>query len=153
MCGRRPGRSAAAAAVHKVVLDTNQLISSLLSTQGLQRALLDQWRAGAFLLFVAPGQRQEITEVLDRPKIAEKYRITPADRNAFLHLLDHDAIPLPHHAAAGVCRDPDDDYLLGCAAHACIEYLVTGDDDLLTLKRFETVVILTARDFLTILAR
>ncbi len=90
---------------------------------------------------------------LDRPEIAEKYRITPADRDTFLHLLDHDAIPLPHHAAAGVCRDPDDYYLLGCAAHARIEYLVTGDDDLLKLKRFEIVVILTARDFLTIVAR
>ncbi len=151
MCARLPRRSGGGA-VHKVVLDTNQLVSSLLSTQGLQRALIDHWRAGAFLLFVAPSQRQEITDVLDRPKIAEKYRITPADRDAFLHLLDQDAIPLPHHAAAGVCRDAEDDYLLGCAASAGIEYLVTGDDDLLTLKRFKTVVILTARDFLTILS-
>ncbi len=87
----------------------------------------------------------------DRPKIAAKYRMSPADRQAFLHLLDQDAIPLPSHAAAGICRDADDDALLGCAANAGIEYLVTGDDDLLTLKRFETVVILTAREFLTIL--
>jgi uncharacterized protein len=151
MCGRRPRRSGDGA-VYKVLLDTNQLISSLLSAHGLQRALIDHWRAGAFLLFVAPGQRQEATEVLARPKIADKYRITAADREAFLHLLEQDAILLPHHAAAGICRDADDDYFLGCAASAGIDYLVTGDNDLLTLKRFESVVILTARDFLIIIS-
>lgn len=139
--------------MHRVVLDTNQLISSLLSRRGLQRALIDHWREGAFLLFLAPGQLPEVTEVLDRPKITGKYRITPENRDAFLRLLDQDAIPLPDHVAPRVCRDPDDDYLLGCAAAGRVHYLVTGDADLLTLKRYETVVILTAREFLAVLRR
>jgi len=139
--------------VHRVVLDTNQLVSSLLSRRGLQHALIDHWREGAFLLFLAPGQLPEVAEVLDRPKITEKYRITPENRDAFLRLLDQDAIPLPDHVAPRVCRDPDDDYLLGCAAGGGVQYLVTGDADLLALKRYETVVILTAREFLAVLRR
>jgi putative PIN family toxin of toxin-antitoxin system len=93
-----------------------------------------------------------VAEVLNRPKITKKYRITRADRDAFLRLLQQDAIPLPHQVAPRVCRDPDDDYLLGCAAGAAVDYLVTGDADLLTLRRYQTVVILTARDFLTVLS-
>jgi hypothetical protein len=89
----RPRRTCVADAVHKVVLDTNQLVSSLLSTQGLQRQLINAWRRRAFLLFLAPGQIDEVAEVLGRPKIQKKYPITPGDREAFLLLLRQDACP------------------------------------------------------------
>jgi len=138
--------------VLKVVLDTNQLVSSLLSTQGLQRQLINAWRRRAFLLFLAPGQIDEVAEVLGRPKIQKKYPITPGDREAFLHLLRQDALPLPHAAGPGVCRDPDDDSLLGCAAAVGADYLVTGDDDFLTIGGYGSVAILRAREFLPILS-
>ena len=137
----------------KVVLDSNQLVSSLLSTQGLQRQLIDAWRRRAFLLLLVPGQIEEVREVLSRPKIKGKYRIAPRDRDAFLQLLRLDTILLPHSTAPGVCRDPDDDYLLGCAAAGEADYLVTGDEDLLTVGRYQDVAILSARDFSAILSR
>lgn len=137
----------------KVVLDTNQLVSSLLSTQGLQRQLIDAWRRGAFLLLLLPGQIDEVAEVLSRPKIKKKYPIGSKDREAFLQLLRVDALLLPHHLRApGVCRDPDDDYLLGCAVAGGADYLVTGDDDLLTIGRYRGVAILRAREFLAIIS-
>lgn len=137
----------------KVVLDTNQLVSSLLSTRGLQRHLIDAWRRRTFLLLLVPGQIDEVAEILNRPKIKKKYRIDPRDREAFLQLLRLDTVLLPHMAAPGVCRDPDDDYLLGCAAAGEAGYLVTGDKDLLAVGRYRDVAILSARDFLTIIAR
>lgn len=136
----------------KVVLDTNQLVSSLLSTRGLQRHLIDAWRQRTFLLLLVPGQIDEVAEILNRPKIKKKYRIDPRDREAFLQLLRLDTVLLPHMAAPGVCRDPDDDYLLGCAAAGEVGYLVTGDKDLLAVGRYRDVAILSARDFLVILA-
>ena len=90
--------------MRKVVLDTNQLVSSLLSTQGLQRQLIDAWRQRAFLLLLAPGQIDEVAAVLGRPKIRKKYPIAPRDRDAFLQLLRVDAPLLPHIKAPGVCR-------------------------------------------------
>ena len=136
----------------KVVLDTNQLVSSLLSTQGLQRQLIDAWRRGAFLLLLVPRQIDEVAAVLSRPKIRTKYPIAAEDREAFVELLRLDALPLPHLRAPGVCRDPDDDYLLGCAAAGAADYLVTGDQDLLTVGRYQGVTILSAREFLAILS-
>jgi putative PIN family toxin of toxin-antitoxin system len=138
--------------VLRVVLDTNQLVSSLLSTRGLQRQLIDAWRQRAFLLLLTPGQIEEVAEVLGRPKIRRKYRILREDRDAFLALLRADALLLPHAPAPRACRDPDDDYLLGCAAAGDANYLVTGDEDLLAVGRYGGVTILTARDFLALLA-
>ena len=133
-------------------MDTNQLVSSLLSTPGLQRQLIDAWRRRAFVLLLAPGQAQELGEVLSRPKIAKKYRIVRADRDALLDLLRTDALLLSEERPPGVCRDPDDDYLLGCAAAGGVNYLVTGDEDLLAIGRYRDVAIVNARTFLTVLS-
>jgi predicted nucleic acid-binding protein len=53
------------------------------------------------------------------------------------------AIPL----AEAVCRDPDDDHILALAATAGAEVIVSGDDDLLSLKRHHGVDIVSPRAF------
>lgn len=136
----------------RVVLDTNQLISSLLSTQGPQRSLIDAWRRREYVLLIAPGQIDEVGEVLARPKIKKKYPIPPADRDAFLHLLRQDAVLLPQAPGPGVCRDPDDDQLLACADAGGADHLVTGDGDLLAIGRYRHLTILSAREFLSLLS-
>lgn len=135
----------------RVVLDTNQLVSSLLTARGLQRRLVDEWRKRSFLLLVGPEQIEELGEVLGRPKIARKYRVSAADRSGLIELLRSEAILLPGSKAPGVCRDPDDDRLLGSAAAGGADYLVTGDEDLLSVGRFGAVEILDARSFFAVL--
>ena len=135
----------------RVLLDTNQLVSSLLSSRGLQKGLIDAWRNRDFVLVLAPGQVEEVGEVLSRPKIAKKYAIPAADREEFLDLLRSEGIPLPSAARPGVCRDPDDDILLGCAAAGGADYLVTGDEDLLSVRTFKDVTVVSARIFLSVL--
>ena len=46
-----------------------------------------------------------------------------------------------------ICRDPDDDKFLNCAIDAKAIYIVSGDNDLLTIKNFEGIEIVTAREF------
>jgi len=138
--------------VLRVVLDTNQLVSSLIATRGLQRQLIDAWRQRAYLLLVGPRQVDEAGEVLRRDKIAKKYPITPGDREGFLQLLRQDALLLAEAPAPGVCRDPDDDALLGCAAAGGADYLVTGDDDLMSVRRYGGVAVVSAREFLAVLS-
>ena len=90
--------------------------------------------------------------MLARPKIAKKYRITGADRSALLDLLRVESVLVPHAPAPGVSRDPDDNYLLGCAEAGGADYLVTGDDDLLSVRWYRAVVIVDARTFLGVLS-
>jgi predicted nucleic acid-binding protein len=46
---------------------------------------------------------------------------------------------------------PEDDHRLGCAAAGRVEYLVTGEEELLAVGRYRGVTILTAREFLSVL--
>ena len=45
-----------------------------------------------------------------------------------------------------VCRDPDDDLILAAALAAEANLLVTGNQDLLVIKEFEGIPILTPRE-------
>ncbi len=47
-----------------------------------------------------------------------------------------------------VCRDPKEDMLIEAALAGAAKYVVTGDEDLLVLKKFETVRFVTPRIFL-----
>lgn len=46
-----------------------------------------------------------------------------------------------------VCRDPDDDFILATAVTGRADCLVTGDKDLLVIRRYETVEIVRPADF------
>ena len=46
-----------------------------------------------------------------------------------------------------ICRDPDDNKFLGCAKDAKALYVVSGDADLLVLKNYEDIDIITAKEF------
>ena len=50
--------------------------------------------------------------------------------------------PLP----ARVSRDPDDDHALALAVAAGVDLIVTGDDDLLSIKMFHNIPIITAAE-------
>lgn len=49
-----------------------------------------------------------------------------------------------------ICRDPDDDKFISCAIDAECLYIVSGDKDLLEIKEYEEVQIMTVSDFLDI---
>jgi uncharacterized protein len=50
-----------------------------------------------------------------------------------------------------VCRDTNDDMVVECALLAEADFIVSGDKDLLTLKAYSGISILTARAFLDLL--
>lgn len=49
-----------------------------------------------------------------------------------------------------VCRDPDDNVVLECARNAQADIIVTGDQDLLGMREFDGISILTADQYLTL---
>lgn len=46
-----------------------------------------------------------------------------------------------------VCRDPDDDKFISCAVDGKCVYVVSGDNDLLVLKDYEGIEIMTVAQF------
>ena len=47
-----------------------------------------------------------------------------------------------------ICRDPDDDNIIATAVAGNCDCIITGDEDLLVLKAYEGIDILSPRDFL-----
>lgn len=46
-----------------------------------------------------------------------------------------------------VSRDPDDDKFIECAKDANALYIVSGDKDLLAIKQYDGIKIITAKEF------
>lgn len=89
-------------------------------------------------LLVEPG------EVLNRPHLAKP--LAAIGRRAADVLTDYAQaveIATPDHVPT-VARDTDDDQVLACALTAKASIIVSGDDDLLSLGRFQNFPILTA---------
>lgn len=48
----------------------------------------------------------------------------------------------------GVCRDPNDDCIVECAVKAGAPLIISGDKDLLSLREYRRIRIVTARQYL-----
>jgi uncharacterized protein len=78
----------------------------------------------------------------------------PADqvRQATQWLRGHMELVVPTSVPRDACRDPDDLPVLGTALAAHADCLVTGDADLLAIKVFQSIPILSPRTALSLLA-
>jgi putative PIN family toxin of toxin-antitoxin system len=120
--------------VPRAVLDTNVLVSALISPGGGSARLLLELRSGAFELIVSPLLLAELREVLGRDKF-RRY-VSEAEADAYVELIRSEAVvradPVPSPEA--LSADPDDDYLIDLARDARADALVTGDAHLLDLR-------------------
>ena len=116
----------------RLVVDTNILISALLSASSSPARLVLLWRAGRFDLLTAAERLDELVRVTRYPKIRE--RLTPAVAGRLVNDLRVLAVTLDALPAVDVSPDPDDNYLLAIALAGSADFLVTGDKrDLLRL--------------------
>jgi uncharacterized protein len=137
--------------VPRAVLDTNVLVSALISPSGPSAALLLELRAGAFELVVSPALLAELREVLARPKF--QIYVTAAEVAGYVELIEHEATihDDPPPAEEPLSADPDDEYLLDLARAASADVLVSGDAHLLILR--DAVPVMTPAEFLATLAQ
>ena len=126
----------------KAVFDTNVLVAAFV-TEGVCAKLLGRARRKQLDLVLSPFILEEFENVLLKKFSASKEQIRTASN------LISEAAQIASHAStvSGICRDPDDDEILSCALSAKVDYLVTGDFDLLELKEFHGVRILTPGAF------
>jgi putative PIN family toxin of toxin-antitoxin system len=81
-------------------------------------------------------------------KLVRKLRLPHAVVDEYVRLLrDHAELLEPEKIAAGVCRDPADEMVLGLVVPGRVEAIISGDNDLLVLKHFGNARIVTPREF------
>lgn len=137
----------------KVLLDTDVLISFLLApTPALMvTAVVRSCVLGPVVPLVPPELVAEL-----RRTVAEKeclrQRIPAAEVEVLVdQLADVGECPKPLVAAGTFSRDASDDYLVAQALVSKVDYLVTGDPDLLVLDPVERLRIVAPARFVTVL--
>jgi len=125
----------------RVVLDTNVLLAAF-ATHGLCEAVLEVCLTAHELVlseYILRELRRHLTSKLRLPG-------THADR-IIGFLREHAALVRPSRVPADACRDRTDLPVLGTALAARADCLVTGDRDLLDVRQFRGIAILSPRGF------
>ena len=85
----------------------------------------------------------EYTDKIDNKFSKAKYVLDRNLREKFFYSLQN----LEKVSDLKVSRDPKDDKFINCAIDAKAIYIVSGDNELLTIKNFAGIEIVTAREF------
>jgi len=133
----------------RVILDSNVLISALISAGSPPDRIYRAWREKRFTLVTSADQLAELRRASRYPKLR---KLVPAHEfGAIINHL-HGAIVLRRLPKLDLSRDAADNYLLAMAEASEADFLVTGDArDLLRLKRHGHTRIVAPGSFLKLI--
>ena len=125
----------------RVILDANVVIAAA-AARGLCEAILELCLEHHNLI-LCEGILEEIEE-----KLRVKIKVSPPIIAEYLKLLRNNAEILePEDVPKAACRDPSDLMILGLVAPGHADVIVTGDKDLLVIKKYKEARIMTPRSF------
>ncbi|MBI3540578.1 MAG: putative toxin-antitoxin system toxin component, PIN family [Deltaproteobacteria bacterium] len=125
----------------KVLLDTNIWIAAFL-THGVCHELLEHCLEHHEIL-ISEDIYKEIEE-----KLRDKFKFPAVRIRESLSFIKEQAHCVPvEPLKEPVCRDPDDDLVLASLVSGRADCLITGDDDLLVLKAFKGIPILSPKKY------
>ena len=127
----------------RLVVDTNVLISSLIS---IPMMAVIRLAVQKHIVLFSVEILKEFKDVMDRPKL--KGRIIDAHKNELTSSLLVEGELILVTRDVNICRDPFDDHLLAFCKDGKADLLITGDKDLLVLKKFGRTRIVAPAQFL-----
>jgi putative PIN family toxin of toxin-antitoxin system len=136
----------------RVVLDTNVIVSALLSPHGVPSQIFHYWELLYFDLLVSEKSLDELMRVMEYPKIRKRLRSTDEEQAQFVDFLREKALWVTHHEVIqAVQSDMSDNIYLEIALAGQARFLISGDQHLLRLKEFRGIHIIAPTEFLALL--
>lgn len=127
----------------KVILDTNLIVSALVyggKPEQIYRLVLEK----KIIAYISPFIITEVIEVLTKKFHFNQIKLRQIERKVRKNFI----VINPTEVISFV-RDPDDARVLEAAVEGDCNYIITGDQDLLDLKEYQKIKILTAEEFLS----
>lgn len=125
----------------KIVLDTNIILSAFL-TQGASWRVVEKCLE-EHEIYVSEWIIKEVKE-----KLEKKFKVGRRDIEETLQFIRSAFLVVnPKGKAPKISRDKDDNNLLWLADFVSAKVLITGDSDLLILKRYKNTKILNPKNF------
>jgi putative PIN family toxin of toxin-antitoxin system len=127
----------------RAIFDTNVLVAAFL-TEGICSKLLVRARKRECDLILSADIKHELERTLHK-----KFSLSQSEISDIRTVLTEAAREIFQkiNPIKPLCRDPDDDSILACAQRADADYIVTGDEDLLVIKKYGRTLIVTPRKF------
>ncbi len=131
----------------RVVIDTNIIVSFLLTKGSTISAIFKAWEENKFTLLISDEIFIEIKQVLQR--FVSKNLLVEKEGKALLRRIKKDSELVITSSRLNVSVDKKDNKLLVCAKDAHAHYLVTGDKKhLLLLKKIGKTQIISPKEFM-----
>ena len=136
-----------------VVLDTNIVVGAAITPRGPPGRIISAWRTSSFVWIISPPLLEELERAFTYPRVQRYLAWRGAEVREFLQLVRRTATLVePEITLAVVGRDPDDNRVLEAAVVGHADYLVSNDDDLLNLKTFQGIEVVSAARFVALLS-
>ncbi len=124
----------------KVVLDTNVIIDGFKDDYSYEKQIIDEIRTGKIESFANRQTLQEnkllLSQLIDNPQYEREL-------NDFFSQITIVA----NKRNINIVRDPEDNKILESAVEAKADFLITRDNDLLELKKYENIEIISPQGF------
>jgi putative PIN family toxin of toxin-antitoxin system len=128
----------------KVVLDSNIFVSSFF-WQGNPRRIFDRITSGLDELYITDEILKEISAVMS----SEKFNTAKNEIEEYIAIIESYSIKVfPKNIIEGVSRDKNDDKILQCGLEGDVDFIVTGDNDLLVIREYENIKIIKPKEYL-----
>ncbi len=131
----------------KVILGSNIYIAAF-SSRGLCSSLFELCIDSATIII----SEHILSEV---SKVFSKNIKLPADKDddIITCLREQRVVRDYKKLSKRICRDTDDDNILALSKDNRVDYIITGDSDLLVLKKFDPALIINPREFWAIIKK
>lgn len=125
------------------------LLSGLFDIKNsLSFGILTAIRNQKIILVTSPVILEEVRKVINRERIVKFTKMSEEERKDFINeLIERSDVTAGKQLSQIFGRDFKDDKFLVCGVEGKVDYIVTGDDDLLTLKEYEGIKIVRPREF------
>ena len=134
----------------RVVLDTNIVVSFLLSQGKTISTIFEAWQKSRFVLLISDEIVLEIKQVLQR--FVQQNLLTEKEGGALLRRIKKEGELIVTSSQVKISKDKEDNKFLACAKDGKAEYLVTGDKKhLLNLRKISKTKIINPKEFLNLL--
>lgn len=136
---------------HKIIafIDTNLFISGLFGQNSTTAQLQELWIKQEFQLGTSLEIMKEVNRVLQYPRIKQRLIDDDETLRRFFRLVFRKAvITRDTFQTDRIADDPTDNKFLACALEIKADYIVSGDNHLLSLKHFHRTQIVDAQTFI-----
>lgn len=132
----------------KVVLDTNILISAVITT-GVSHQVLVKAFEGEYELLISTDTIQEFLDTL--LKYPDKFQISQDEVETEVETIEYYYGTTNNEPSSTTDYYPDDDKFLEVAVAGDADYIISGDSHLQDLETFEGIAIVNPQEFIEIL--